>query len=113
MSSPQGYVGGQFYAYKTATDRLSSLKQQCPAQGGSREYAERLADAEHVVEFTGKLLADCVRAHGHGSPPRLEIEGYNVWLSDDGRIVILESRYPERRPIRLDGAERPVRATSP
>jgi hypothetical protein len=84
------YVSGQLHAHLVAIERLSQLGENGAATD-DHVRKSRLLDARHAVEFTGRLLADYIRSHGHGDPPRLVINGYQIKLSDDGRNVVLKT----------------------
>ena len=61
---------------------------------------DRLSNAQHVVEITGRLLADSIRSLGRGDPPSLIIDGHRIRLSDDGLSVVIK---PPRRSRLLIG----------
>ena len=84
------YVSGQLHAHLVAIERLSQLGENKEA---TDDYVRnsRLLDARHAVEFTGRLLADYIRSHSRGDPPRLVINGYQIELSHDGLSVVLKT----------------------
>ena len=84
------YISGQLHAHLVAIERLSQLGENGVATD-DHVRKSRLSDARHAVELTGRLLADYIRSHGRGDPPRLVINGYQIKLSHDGLSVVLKT----------------------
>jgi hypothetical protein len=57
----------------------------------TRVFKDPLSDAQHVVNLTGRMLADCIRSRGQRDLSAVVIDGHQVRLSNDGLSVVIKS----------------------
>jgi hypothetical protein len=90
-------VYSQFRAHRLAIAQLRRLESPGLPRN-NRVPIDQLSDARHIVELTGRLLAEGIRSHGRGQPPSLVIDGQLIGLSNDGLSVVVKPLRRSRRP---------------
>jgi hypothetical protein len=100
MAATYHYISSQFRAHRFALERLQRFENQGATSGDENVLKDQLSDARYAADFTGRMLADCIRARGRGDPPTLVVEGYRLKLSDDGLSVVVDSRRQKRLRFR-------------